>query len=57
VGWTTQAGTTPEKLRRGLAEALPQAVDHVTPGGQVREPNAVPDLLSLIGRFFNNTSR
>ena len=43
--WSTQAGTTPEKMCAVLAEALPHAVDHVTPGGQVPAPDAIPDLL------------
>jgi uncharacterized protein YidB (DUF937 family) len=51
-GWAAQAGTTPDKMSAVLAEALPHAVDHVTPDGQVPEPNATPDLSSLIGRFF-----
>jgi uncharacterized protein YidB (DUF937 family) len=51
-GWAAQAGTTPDKMCVVLAEALPHAVDHVTPNGQVPEPNAMPDLSSLIGRFF-----
>jgi uncharacterized protein YidB (DUF937 family) len=46
-GWAAQAGTTPDKLRAVLAEALPHAVDHVTPAGQVPAPNAIPDLSSL----------
>jgi uncharacterized protein YidB (DUF937 family) len=32
--WATQAGTTPDAMRQVLAEALPHAVDHLTPGGQ-----------------------
>ena len=38
----TQAGTTPEKFCTVLAQALPHAVDHVTPGGQVPAPDAIP---------------
>jgi uncharacterized protein YidB (DUF937 family) len=56
-GWATQAGTTPDKLRAVLAEALPQAVDHVTPSGQVPEQNAIPDLSPLLSRLFGNVSR
>ena len=52
--WSTQAGTTPDKLCAVLAEALPHAVDHVTPGGQVPAPDAIPDLSSLVSRFFNS---
>ncbi|HEY7577221.1 MAG TPA: YidB family protein [Acetobacteraceae bacterium] len=51
-GWANQAGTTPDKLQAVLAEALPHAVNHVTPGGQVPEANATPDLSSLMSRFF-----
>jgi uncharacterized protein YidB (DUF937 family) len=30
-----QYGMTPEELTQKLAQVLPQAVDHLTPGGQV----------------------
>jgi uncharacterized protein YidB (DUF937 family) len=56
-GWAAQAGTTPDKLRAVLAEALPHAVDHVTPAGQVPAPNAIPDLSSLVSRFFSSGQR
>ena len=56
-GWATQAGTTPDKMRAVLAEALPHAVDHVTPAGQVPAPNAMPDLSSLVSRFLGGTPR
>ncbi len=54
--WATQAGTTPDKLSAVLAEALPHAVDHLTPGGQVPAPDAVPDLSSLVSRFFGGAT-
>jgi uncharacterized protein YidB (DUF937 family) len=56
-GWASQAGTTPDKLQAVLAEALPHAVNHVTPGGQIPEANAMPDLSSLMSRFFGSTAR
>ena len=56
-GWASQAGTTPDKLQAVLAEALPQAVNHVTPGGQVPEANAMPDLSSLMARVFGSAER
>lgn len=56
-GWASQAGTTPDKLQAVLAEALPHAVNHVTPGGQVPDANAMPDLSSLVSRFFGNAAR
>jgi uncharacterized protein YidB (DUF937 family) len=56
-GWATQAGTTPDKLRAVLAEALPHAVDHVTPAGQVPTPGAIPDMSSLVSRFFSSAPR
>jgi uncharacterized protein YidB (DUF937 family) len=51
-GWASQAGTTPEKMRTILAEALPQAVDHATPNGQTPAPDSTPDLGSLVGNLF-----
>src|SRR5690242_12414271 len=56
-GWASQAGTTPDKLQAVLAEALPHAVNHVTPGGQIPEANATPDLSSLMSRFFGSAGR
>jgi uncharacterized protein YidB (DUF937 family) len=53
--WAEQAGTTPDKLRAVLAEALPQAVDHSTPNGQV--PATMPDVQSIIGHLFANPTR
>lgn len=52
--WANQAGTTPEQLRAVLAEALPHAVDHMTPGGAVPPADAMPDLSALISRFFGS---
>lgn len=52
AGWASQAGTTPEKMRGILAEALPQAVDHATPNGQVPAAGSHADLGSLIGNLF-----
>ena len=49
-GWATQAGTTPDKMREVLAEALPHTVNHVTPNGQV--PAQTPDLSSLVQQFL-----
>lgn len=49
-GWASQLGVDPDKMRGMLAQALPHAVDHATPDGQV--PNTVPDLSGLVGRFF-----
>ena len=50
--WADQAGTTPDKMRAVLAEALPHAVDHATPEGMVPQSGAVPDLTGLVGRLF-----
>jgi uncharacterized protein YidB (DUF937 family) len=37
--------------------AAPQAVNHVTPGGQIPEANATPDLSSLMSRLFGSAGR
>ena len=52
ANWASQAGTDPDRMRSVLAEALPHAVDHVTPNGEIPPPNATPDLSSLIRRFM-----
>ena len=51
--WADQAGTTPEAILKVLSEALPHAVDHATPDGEVPPPNAPPpDFGALIGRLL-----
>ncbi|HXT78973.1 MAG TPA: YidB family protein [Acetobacteraceae bacterium] len=56
-GWAAQAGTTPDRMRMVLAEALPHAVDHATPQGQIPAPNEAPDLTSLLGKLLGNMTR
>ena len=53
-GWASQAGTTPDKMRAVLAEALPHAVDHATPDGQVPAAGSTPNLGSLMRNLFSN---
>lgn len=51
--WAQEAGTTPEALLKVLAQALPHAVDHATPGGEVPHAGTpLPDLRELIDRAF-----
>ncbi len=51
--WAQQAGTTPEALLAVLAQALPHAVDHATPNGEVPPPGTpAPDFGGLLGRLF-----
>jgi uncharacterized protein YidB (DUF937 family) len=57
AGWAAQAGTTPDAMRAVLAEALPQAVDHVTPAGQMPAPDAAPDLQALLGKLLGGAAR
>jgi uncharacterized protein YidB (DUF937 family) len=52
AGWAKQAGTTPDAMQAVLAEALPHAVDHVTPSGQVPAPDAMPDLQAVLGKLL-----
>jgi uncharacterized protein YidB (DUF937 family) len=54
-GWAQQAGTTPDAIRRVLAEALPHVVDHATPGGAV--PSQTPDLSGIFGQLFGGAAR
>jgi uncharacterized protein YidB (DUF937 family) len=49
-GWAAQAGTTPEALLGMLSKALPHAVDHVTPDGEVPAPST--DIAGMLGRFL-----
>jgi uncharacterized protein YidB (DUF937 family) len=53
-GWASQAGTTPDKMRAVLAEALPHAVDHATPDRQVPAAGSTPNLGSLMRNLFSN---
>ena len=49
-GWAQKAGTSPDAILQVLAEALPKAVDHVTPGGQV--PTQSADLTGMLTKFL-----
>lgn len=55
-GWAAQAGIDPAKMQTVLAEAIPHAVDHATPNGEVPAPGQNFDLSSLIGRFFGSAA-
>jgi uncharacterized protein YidB (DUF937 family) len=50
-----QAGTSPEALLQLLAHALPHAVDHATPNGEVPAEGGTPDIAGMIGRLFGST--
>ena len=56
ANWASQGGTDPDRMRAVLAEALPHAVDHVTPNGEIPPPDATPDLSSLIRRFMGGAA-
>jgi uncharacterized protein YidB (DUF937 family) len=49
--WAKQAGTTPDAILKVLSEALPKAVDHVTPTGQ--PPGQTADLQGMLQKFFS----
>jgi uncharacterized protein YidB (DUF937 family) len=48
--WAAQAGTTPDAMRQVLAEALPHAVDHLTPGGEPPAPST--DIAGMLQGFL-----
>ncbi len=50
-GWATQAGTTPDAILKVLAEALPKAMDHVTPNGQL--PAQTADVAGMLQKFMS----
>jgi uncharacterized protein YidB (DUF937 family) len=51
--WARQAGTTPEALLKVLAQALPHAVDHATPQGELPPAGTPPpDFAHVINRLF-----
>lgn len=50
--WAQQAGTSPESLLQILSEALPKAVDHVTPNGQ--PPAQLSDVMGLLSSFLGS---
>ena len=49
-GWAQQAGTSPDAILKVLTEALPKAVDHVTPQGQL--PAQTADVTGLLAKFL-----
>lgn len=49
-GWAKQAGTTPDAIVQVLTEALPKAIDHITPGGQL--PTQTADLTGMLAKFL-----
>jgi len=53
--WAQQAGTTPDKLKQVLAQALPHVVDQATPNGQV--PQGIPDLSGMVGNLLGDFLR
>jgi uncharacterized protein YidB (DUF937 family) len=51
--WAAKVGVSHEQLANVLAEVLPHAIDHATPGGEMPpEGTPAPDLSHLVGRFF-----
>jgi uncharacterized protein YidB (DUF937 family) len=53
ASWAQQAGTSPEQLLAVLSQALPHAIDHATPGGEVPPAEApLPEFAGLLGRLF-----
>jgi uncharacterized protein YidB (DUF937 family) len=54
-GWAQQAGTSPDAILKVLAEALPKAVDHVTPQGQV--PTQTADLSGMLAKFLGTSGQ
>jgi uncharacterized protein YidB (DUF937 family) len=51
-GWAQQAGTSPDAILKVLSEALPKAVDHVTPQGQM--PMQTADLTGMLAKFLGS---
>jgi uncharacterized protein YidB (DUF937 family) len=52
TNWANQLGVPPDQMRMVLAEALPHAIDHATPAGEVPAPGQSLDLSALLGRFL-----
>jgi uncharacterized protein YidB (DUF937 family) len=51
--WSEKLGVAPEQLSEMLADILPHAVDHATPGGEIPATGtAAPDLSGLLGRLL-----
>ena len=53
--WANQAGTTTDKMKDVLAQALPHVVDHMTPEGQVPAQTQTSDISGLIGRLVGGS--
>jgi uncharacterized protein YidB (DUF937 family) len=47
-------GISPEQVSGALANALPQAVDHLTPNGQVAQSDSLDSLASTLGGLFKS---
>jgi uncharacterized protein YidB (DUF937 family) len=53
AGLAQKVGMQPEQVTTMLAQFLPHAIDHATPGGEVPEAGAaMPDLSGLMGRLL-----
>lgn len=50
--WAKQAGTSPDAILNVLSEALPRAVDHVTPNGQM--PPQTADLAGMLQKLMGS---
>ncbi len=55
AAWSEKTGATPDTIKQMLAEALPHAVDHVSPDGQV--PAQGSDLTGMLEGFAGNWLR
>ncbi len=52
--WAAKTGLPPEQIAGLLAHVLPQAVDHITPNGEVPpEDGELPDMTTVVGRLFS----
>jgi uncharacterized protein YidB (DUF937 family) len=50
----TKFGVSPDQVSGVLAQALPQAVDHLTPNGQVAQNDTLDSLAGALGGLFKS---
>lgn len=57
AGWASKFGVDPDTAKNLLAQAIPQAVDHATPDGEVPQQGDSIDWMGLAQRFLGGSQQ